>query len=473
MNDYLYKTPNLEILMKFMFAIAPWDMWEGEDDTLYPLGLAYLGAVLEKNNYKTDILNLTYSKWEEVMENAREKIKSEKPDVFGISILSNSRISALKLTKMVKEVSPNTTIIAGGVHTTCLYDQVLNNYPIDYTVIGEGEITFIELLNAIKQKKQISVFKKINGIAFKYNGKILKTPPRERIRNLDSLPFPKHEFFDRIIKKYKFAQIMSSRGCPFNCAFCPSSVHWGRFMIQRSAKNVLKEMKYLVKKYPYINYIAFTDDEFICNNKRIIDLCKMILKDKLKIKWKCLGRVSSLNDELVSWMKKAGCMEIIFGVESGSQRILDNIGKKVKVSQIINAFKVCKKYNIKTAFLSIVGLPGENSKSAMETAILAKKLRVPTEPAILIVFPGTEVYRLAKEKGLMTDNYWLSEGLCPLYTAEHPKWRLWWWSFKTGFITNFYADDGDFSGFIKRKLINKINPNNFLRIFKRYISDKT
>jgi hypothetical protein len=109
----------------------------------------------------------------------------------------------------------------------------------------------------------------------------------------------------------------------------------------------------------------------------------------------------------------------------------------------------------------------------METALLAKKLRVATEPAILIVFPGTEVYRLAKEKGLITDDYWLSEGLCPLYTAEHPKWKLLWWSFRTGFITNLYADEGDFSGFIKRKLINKINPNNFLRIFKRYVSDKT
>ncbi len=459
--------------MKFMFAIAPWDMWEGEDDTLYPLGLAYLGAVLEKNNYKTDILNLTYSKWEDVVEKVREKIEREKPDFFGISILSNSRISALKLLKIVKEVSPKTIIIAGGVHTTFLYDQILNNYPVDFTILGEAEITLVELLDSINNKKPISKFKKIKGIAFKHNEEIIKTEPRERIRDLDSLPLPKHDFFKNTIRKFNTVYMLTSRGCPFGCSFCPSSAYWGRCMIQRSAKNVFKEMKYLIKKFPNIEQIYFMDDEFICNNKRIIDLCKMILKDKMKIKWKCLGRVSSLNEEILGWMKRAGCIEVIFGVESGSQHILDNIGKKVKVSQIINAFKICEKYKIKTAFLSIVGLPGENSKSAMETALLAKKLRVATEPAILIVFPGTEVYRLAKEKGLITDDYWLSEGLCPLYTAEHPKWKLLWWSFRTGFITNLYADDGDFSGFIKRKLINKINPNNFLRIFKRYVSDKT
>src|SRR3989338_7686525 len=108
--------------MKFMLAMAPWDLWENEDDTLYPLGLAYLGAVLEKNNYETDILNLTYSNWEDVKQSAIEKIKSFNPDIFGISILSNSRISAKKLIEEVKKINPNVIIIAGVVHTTFLYN---------------------------------------------------------------------------------------------------------------------------------------------------------------------------------------------------------------------------------------------------------------------------------------------------------------------------------------------------------------
>ena len=143
-------------------------------------------------------------------------------------------------------------------------------------------------MDSINNKKPISKFKKIKGIAFKHNEEIIKTEPRERIRDLDSLPLPKHDFFKNTIRKFNTVYMLTSRGCPFGCSFCPSSAYWGRCMIQRSAKNVFKEMKYLIKKFPNIEQIYFMDDEFICNNKRIIDLCKMILKDKMKIKWKCL-----------------------------------------------------------------------------------------------------------------------------------------------------------------------------------------
>ena len=316
-------------------------------------------------------------------------------------------------------------------------------------------------------------FKKIKGIAFKHKYEIIKTEPRERIRDLDSLPFPKHEFFEKTIKKHKTAYMMTSRGCPFSCSFCPSSAFLGVCLIQRSAENVFEEIKYLIKKFPYLEEIHFLDDEFVCNNKRIIDLCKMMLKENIKIKWNCLGRASSINEELISWMKKAGCYEVIFGVESGSQRMLDGMGKRVKVEQIINAFEICKKYKLETACLMIVGLPGENKESVNESIALAKKLKKVISPAILIVYPGTRVYEVAKEKGMMTDDYWLAEGLPPLYTAEHSKSKLLWWSFKSGLISRFYAENGDFIPFIKEKFIKKLHPHNFIRITKRYLSDKT
>jgi radical SAM superfamily enzyme YgiQ (UPF0313 family) len=183
--------------------------------------------------------------------------------------------------------------------------------------------------------------------------------------------------------------------------------------------------------------------------------------------------VSSINEELIKIMKEAGCTEIIFGIESGSQRILDGIGKKVKIEDIIKSINLCKKYNIEINYLTIVGLPGENSKSVNESIKLAKKLKMVSEPAILIIYPGTEVYRLAKEKGQLTDDYWLTENLCPLYTSEHPKWRLWLWSFKTGFITHFYAEEGNLKEFLNRKIFIKLKPHNFFRIFKRYVTEKT
>ena len=445
---------------KFMLSIAPWDMWEGEPDTIYPLGIAYLAAVLEKEGYEVDVLNLTYGNWEDAKEEVAKRIKKFDPDFFGISILSNSRISALKLISVVKEIKPDIPIFAGGVHTTFMYEQILNAFPVDIAVLGEGEITTIECLDAIIKKKSVNDFKAIKGIAFKHEGKIIKTELRERIRNLDDLPIPKHELFKEIIIKTKNAFIMSSRGCPFGCSFCPSSAFWGRCITKRSPENVVKEIMYLLKHFPTIEQISFEDDEFACDNNRTIGICNLLIKNNIKIKWTCLARVSSINEELIILMKKAGCIQITFGMESGSQRILDLLGKKVKIDELVKAYKLCKKYDIAAGVLTIVGLPGENKKSVNETIKTLRKMGAVSEPAILIIYPGTEVYRLAKEKGLMTDEYWLGEGLCPLYTCEHPKWKLWLWAFKIGFVSHFYngkwsdiKDPPSFSNFLYRKII--------------------
>ncbi len=459
--------------MKITLCIAPWDMWEDENYSVYPLGLAYLGAMLEKNKYEVNLLNLSLCKLEDAKKEIIKHLSEQKPDFFGFSILSNSRISARELIKLVKELSPQTKILAGGIHTTFMYEQILNNYPVDFAVLGEGEYTLLELLDAIQKKKSISFLKKIKGIAFKYEGEIIKTENRERIKELDRLPLPKHNFFSEQIKKTKTAYIITSRGCPFSCSFCPSSAYWGRHIIQRSAENILEEIKYLLNEFPDLEYINFSDDEFICNNQRVISLCQMIIREKIKIKWRCLGRVSSITEEVIKNMKEAGCCQITFGVESGSQRILDGIGKKVKISQIVDAFNICRKYEIQISCLTIVGLPGENRQSVNETIALCKKLKINTEPAILIIFPGTEVYKLAKEKGFLTDEYWLGEDLCPLYLCEHPKWKLWWWSFKTGLITYYHDKDVSAYDFFYDKIIKKFKPSLFIRIFKRYITDKT
>lgn len=458
--------------MKIILSIAPWDLLDNKEDSHLPMGQAYLGAVLEKEGYDVEFMDLNAFKWDDVKNDVKNKIKKDKPDIFGVTILSNSRVSALQLLNLVKEVSPKTTILAGGVHTTFLYYQILDNYPVDFAVIGEGEITLIELINAIKNKKSVAYFKKIKGIAFIHKGEIIKTESRPRNIDLDSLPFPKHDFFEDFILRKNTAYIVSSRGCPYSCSFCPSSAFWGRFLAQRSAKNIFSEIKYLLKKYPNIHTIKFLDDEFLVNNGKIIELCKMIIKDDIKLNFTCAGRVTSINERVLKWLKKAGVSYISFGVESGSQMILDKMGKKVKINQIVRCFELCAKYNIYASFLAIVGSPGENSMTVNDTIRLAIKLDKPVEPAILIIYPGTEVYRLAKEKNLLNDDYWLSDGLCPLYTCENSNFKLLWWSFKVGFVTNFFSSEGHFFDFLNRKLFDKLKPKGFTRVFKRYITDK-
>lgn len=463
--------------MKILFFTAPWE-YGGEDvQNIYPLGLAYLGAVLEEKGYKVNAFNFSNKSWVKEEGNIREIIKKENPDVVGVSVMSNNRISSFRLLKMAKEINKKIVTLSGGVHTSFMYNQILENYPeVDFAVLGEAEETIVELMNAIKKKKTSNELRKIKGLAFRHKGEIIKTEVRQRIKDLDKLPIPKHEYFKDQIYRYKMAYIITSRGCPFNCKFCPSSAYWGRMVCQRSAKNVLNEIKYVIKEFPGLERIYFCDDEFILDKKRIIDLCRMILEEHINIKWECIGRATSVSDELIKWMREAGCAEISFGVESGSQKLLDNINKKVKVAEIIEAYEICHRNGLRTNVMLISGLPGENSETVKETIKLVKKVRCVGEPSILQIYPGTEIYELAKKHGLLDDNYWLTNKVIPLYTVEHTRLKLWWWSFKIGFFSHLYAKkrycssvySGGITDFLNRKLLSQLKPARLRIIIKKY-----
>ena len=431
------------------------------------LGLPILGTILRDKGYQVKLFcqDIAPIDWAELLT----------ADMVMISTITSTAPEAYHIARKIKEkakvLGKDITIVMGGAHVTFMAEEALENYA-DFVVRGEGEQTILELLSWLENGNDAVSISRISGLSYKIGTKVYHNEKGPYLLDQDSLPTPELSLIEGW-KTPSIFPVLASRGCPFDCAFCPSSVHWGRRIVQRSAKSILDEIKYLLERFPAIKQIYFLDDEFLCNNKRVIDLCKMILEEKINIKWSCLGRASSINDELISWIKKAGCFEVVFGVESGSQRILDNIYKKVKVEQMIDSFRICKKYGIKTKCLTIVGLPGENAKSVNETIKFAKKVKERAEPAILIIYPGTEVCRLAKQKGQLTDDYWLGEGLPPLYTAEHSKKLLWWWSFKTGLITNFYADNGDLKGFLRNKFGRKLSPHTFLRVIKRYISDKT
>jgi radical SAM superfamily enzyme YgiQ (UPF0313 family) len=446
------------------FIVLPWDLLEEKEDTTrYPLGVAYLGSFLESKGYKTSLLNLSYTAQNELEEPIINMDMNDNT-VVCISVLSENRTSLLRITKIIKRLNSQVKIIVGGQHPTFLYEQILNNFPIDFVVLGEGEITLLELLES---NFDINYLKNIKGIAFKYNEKIIKTPPRERIKDLDSLPFPKHEFFKNNIENSGTAIMITSRGCPFNCGFCPSSAYWGRYRTQRSAESVFREMEDLIKSFPDLRRISFFDDEFLVDNNRIIRLCNLIIKSNLKIEWDCIGRLSSINEEIIRLMKKSGCTSINFGFESGSQKILDNIGKEVKIEQVLKIIKMLDRNEMGWWGTFFIGYPGENSKTIKETIKFAKTIKFDVEPKILLVYPGTKIYNLAKEKKLLTEDYWLTDGLVPLYTCEHPKWKLWLWCFKIGFFSNFYT--GTLFNFLNRRIFIKLKPRNFYRVFKRYV----
>jgi radical SAM superfamily enzyme YgiQ (UPF0313 family) len=294
--------------------------------------------------------------------------------------------------------------------------------PIDYVVLFEGDQTIVELVDCIENNKDVSA---IRGLAYKHGHKIIINPRRPLEPNIDSIPFPDYSNID--FKNYvtedfgnESLPIMSSRGCPYGCAFCSSSPYWEKRFRARSAENVLKEMRYYIKKYKIYNFF-FYDDNFIIDKKRLIKICQGIIKMSKKIRFSVAASVRIVDDERMYWLKKAGCVFIGFGVESGSDLILKNIHKPQNVEEIRRAFKIVRKYKIKTGGSLIVGSPGETKETVKETAELLNEI-MPEKlsyAGIMWVLPGTEIYELAKNKDIIDDNYWLNSDEDFYYTAEH------------------------------------------------------
>jgi len=427
--------------MKIILFCPSFESAGGERSISYPVGLATLGAVLEKEGHEIKVFDLSDIAWDEAKIIAEETIEKQKPDIVGISNMCTNRVSSFKLIKLTKKINPNIKIIMGGVHPTLMYKQLLNNFPIDYIVLGEGEKTTPELIRNLENKPHFKFLKDITGIAYKRDGEIIFTGNREKMNNeeLDNLPFPKHSYFKEKINKYGIAYIASSRGCPFNCIFCSSSQYWGRHRTQRSAKNVFEEIKYLKKQFPNLKSLYFVDDEFICDKKRIIDLCDIMIKEKINLTWECLGRASSISEELVKHMKEAGCTKIKMGIETGSAKLLKSINKMVTPKQIIDASKVIQKCGVTISAFLIVGFPGEDKDTINETISLLKEIKVVGEPAILQVYPGTALYDYCKEKGYLIDEYWIEDNPVPLFLYEHSKNKLMFWVTKITFWSAVYS----------------------------------
>lgn len=335
-----------------------------------PLGIAYLAAVLGKQGYPVEAIDLYYKDWDEI----KHIVLQTKPQVVGITCLTEQRENARRLAALVKDISPEIKVIMGGTHASLMYEQILQHWDVDVVVIGEGEKTILELLEAYQTKQALSTVK---GIAYKEGSRISKSPVQEIIKDMDSIPFPAYHLFDLdgydrygpAGKDTPFISIMTSRGCIGRCIFCSVSRVWGKQYRWRSAKNVVDEIELLVKNYQR-EWINFVDDIFTVNQKRVIELCKEILVRGLKIQWDCETRVDCVAPEMLEWMKKAGCQLISYGVESASPEVLSAINKKTTPQEIETAFKITRAVGIKTNLLLMAGNPEESEASINQTGTL-------------------------------------------------------------------------------------------------------
>ncbi len=377
--------------------------------TSIPLGLAYLASFIERDNHKVRIIDSPTLRYK--IQDVKAEIKKFSPHLVGITATTSGIYDAYEVAKITKEVNPGIKVVIGGPHVTFTAKETLTECPfIDVVVRGEGEETFRELVNFFESSSEGPLsLEGIKGITFRRDNKIIQTDTHPLIKDLDNIPFPAYHLLP--MDKYtlegkKFATIMTSRGCPFSCIFCSSSQLFGKTWRARSPENVIEEIKLLKNKYG-VKEIEFLDDTFTLNKKRAEKICELLIKEKLNISWSCSSRVDTIDESLIEKLKGAGCHTIYVGVESGSQKILNIIGKGITLSQIEKTINLIKKVNLNTIGSFIIGIPGETVKTIKKTIDFAKKLNPSfVQFSICTPYPGTKLFEIAKEKGWLLTKDW-------------------------------------------------------------------
>jgi len=397
------------------------------DSPLPPLGLLYLGAVLEKQGHYVQILDPWPSD-----NGFLEQVQRFRPDLIGLSLLTPQYSRALSIVRNLKDTIPDAKYCAGGVHTTALPSETLREFEIDFVVFGEGELTLREVCSRLEAGKDLAGVK---GVVFRDDqGNVVANPPRELIENLDELPFPARHLVDfewyltppgpiRGFFLRKCAVVMVSRGCPFRCIYCGSHLIFGRKVRYRSVPNVIAEIKHLVQKYG-IDGLWFIDDEFTVNSQYVMNLCRQLKSEEINLIWGCQSRVDTVSEELLLEMKRAGCVQLDYGVESGSELVLKNLRKNFTPEKVKRAFALTKKLGLRAMASFMVGNPGETYQDIEKTLELATQISADwTRFFYTTPYPGTELYQMAKQYGWVDPNFRFSE-MWSVMQTEYPVMRI-------------------------------------------------
>ncbi|MBI4709144.1 MAG: cobalamin B12-binding domain-containing protein [Candidatus Portnoybacteria bacterium] len=401
------------------------NIWKEINSNFPPLGLADMAGYVCEHGHSVKIVDCnieapsveSFEKY--FITNFLNDFKSIK--VIGLTSVTSTIKKAYEIAKICKKYYPEALIVFGGVHATFVTKEVIEHEFVDIVVVGEGEITLEEIL-AGKELEQIDgiVFKKQEGGEIK----IITNRSRQRIMDLNAMPLPAYDLLP--ILKYKPAKgsykklpamsMMTSRGCPGRCTFCSKTL--GNVMVFKSAETIFKEIKFLVESYG-IKQILFYDDTFTVFRENVIKLCDLFIENKMDLAWTCFARVDFIDFSMLEKMKKAGCHQIMYGVENIDETVLRNINKKINLEQVINATAWTKKAGIECRLAFMVGNPGDSVSAIKKNIEFVKKIN----PDLLIVnittpFPGTEMFKWAHEKGLILTYDWDD------YTLAKPVMKL-------------------------------------------------
>lgn len=371
----------------------------------FPLFLGYASAMLKEQGHEVEYIDAVYQEF--TPKETLRRIKELKPDVVLMETTTPSALYDFDYMNQMKEVSGALTIMAGP-HVSYFPKKSLEQCSgLDVVIKGEYDWRVTEVL---KNKNDL---KKVKGIAFRDKGKVVDTGIPPHCPDLDSLPFPDREtiplewYGEPWWNERPFANMFTSRGCPFLCTFClwPNIID-GRKWRVRSVDNVIDEIKELVNKYG-VKEINIDDGTFTVQKERVKEICKRLIDENIKVLWTCNARVDNVDDEMLKIMKKAGCKMIRYGIESGSAHVLKSIKKGITFDQMKKAVKLTQKNGILALGGFMFGFPEDTKESVQETLELAKKLKLDMiQTSIALPYPGSALYDECDKKGLLLTDDW-------------------------------------------------------------------
>jgi len=402
--------------MRILLINPPIREWS--EPNCFPLGLGYIAAVLEQEGHEIEVMDINAMRWNQA--EVEERIKDANADVVGTGAIVTVYKYIKWLISTCKKYHPKKKIVVGGSISSSVPRTLLERTAADIACIGEGEVTAKELFKALEKRGDLAG---VDGIWFKdEKGEIHINKPRAPIRDLDMLPFPAWELFPMDIylrnpvgaaNRNKWVNgkptdpntlsmnLFATRGCPYKCIYCYHDF-MGRHR-SRSAQSVIDEMKTLYQRYG-VNYFHFIDDEFVMNRKFVYQFCEKVREAELGFTWGCSGRGNLMTEDLIATMANSGCILIGYGIESGSQRMLDVMNKNMKVEEAKQAIKWTQKYLGWADCSFMIGTPGETRETIQETIDFCKELSLAPEVIFFTTpYPGTELYDMAKAQNKIGD----------------------------------------------------------------------
>lgn len=368
--------------------------YSDKDKKTTGLGLMYLATQVKESHDVTIIGGIPNPT---PMEEIIEQITKLEPNVLGISTIFSTLIKNGKIiAQEIRKKFPKTTIIFGGNHATFVADELAAEPFVDIVVKGEGEVTFKELIERIDQKRSID---DVRGIVFQANGKIVHTGQRELIKDLNTIPFPDWTMICNEMPQN--IPMCTSRGCPYDCIYCSTTSFWGRKWRFRSAQNMIDEINNIFDVYQPEKKnlrISFVDDSFTINQKRVKEFCRLVHQENFELEWGVSSRIELIDDELLEIMADAGCVDIFFGIESGSNRVLKLLKRHYTIDEVKAKVERCLDFGLLPTCSFMIGNPFEDKSDIEETFALLKALKSYKVQAHLFTpFIGTEVFNNAQK----------------------------------------------------------------------------